>query len=105
MSTPAQAVGIGWEGEAWPVLQAVYVIYARSLGTRVTQSAVNAELRREPEDPATDWAFYHLAEAGYVRSIGKAWQAQGPISCEPTEKALQLLAGWPATSAELALAQ
>lgn len=95
-----------WKTEMWPVLEAVYRAYSnRPSDTGISQAAINQELGRGEKDEKTGLALHALERADYVRKTLDYEQATGPAFCEPTEKALQLLAGWPATSGEAAFAQ
>jgi hypothetical protein len=88
--------GIGWE-DTLPVLEVVVDLYPDSPpGLGVSQGQVNQQLGREDGDPDTGRKFEMLQQAGYVRGFLETDQTPGPLMAAPTEKALQLLGGWPA---------
>jgi hypothetical protein len=89
--------GIDW-GSALPVLQAVVdLMPSVSPGDGVSQGQINAHLGRGAEDPDTGVKLEMLVEAGYIASVIAGFdQMAGPLTVKPREKALQLLAGWPA---------
>lgn len=99
-------MGLDWQTEVFPVLKAVHDLYPTSPSHKgVSQSAINAALGREPTDEHTSLVLRKLEEAEYILGKVKAMQSQGPIFCEPTSKALELLAGWPTERGDAALSQ
>ncbi|HEX8688724.1 MAG TPA: hypothetical protein VF729_00610 [Solirubrobacterales bacterium] len=105
------AIGDGSGGSkiAWdatlPVLQAVVELYAQAAaGEHISQMQVNQRLGREDGDSDTSRAFEVLEQGGYVQETASIDGLPGALTVVPTEKALQLLAGWPADG-EVALAR
>ncbi len=97
--SPDSGTGIGW-ADNLPVLEAVVELYRDvAPGQGVSQSQVNGRLGREESDVATSRQFELLADAGYVKSLLETDQIPGPLTVAPSERALQLLAGWPADGA------
>lgn len=91
--------GISWE-DTLPVLQAVVDLYPQAppaLG--VPQGQVNERLGRSENDPDTGRKYEMLEQAEYIKGFMETDQTPGPLMAAPTEKALQLLAGWPADGA------
>lgn len=96
-----------WDSEVSEVLAAVYTAWSAApseLG--VTQAAINAQLGRAADDPRTALILRKLEQgpSPYVATTlpGKEEQV-GPLCCEPTNRALEIFAGWPATDGEAAL--
>jgi hypothetical protein len=73
-------------------------------GQDVSQTQVNQRLEREDGDPDTSRAFEVLERGGYVQGTASIDGLPGALTVVPTERALQLLAGWPADG-EVALAR
>lgn len=97
--SPGGGSGIGWE-DTLPVLEAVVDLFPDSPpGLGVSQVQVNQRLGREEGDPDTGRKFEMLVQAGYVIGHLETDQTPGPLMAAPTEKALKLLAGWPADGA------
>ncbi len=65
---------------------------------------VNQRLEREDGDPDTSRAFEVLERSEYVQGTASIEQLPGALTVVPTERALQLLEGWPADG-EVALAR
>jgi hypothetical protein len=98
-ATGSGGLGVSWEATL-PVLQAVVDLYNEaSAGQDVSQVHVNQRLGREEKDPDTSRAFEVLERAGYLEGKAGVWQLPGSLLVAPTEKTLQLLAGWPASGA------
>ena len=94
--------GVGWEATL-PVLEAIVRLYDQaSAGEDVSQMDVGRQLGREEGDPGVSRAFEVLERNGYVEGGMSIDQLPGPLTVAPTEKTLQLLAGWP-TSGEAAV--
>lgn len=88
--------GISWDATL-PVLEAVVDLYGKaSAGEDVSQVAVNQRLEREENDSDTSRAFEVLERGGYVQGTASIDALPGALTVVPTEKALQLLANWPA---------
>jgi hypothetical protein len=101
--------GSGGSRIAWdvtlPVLEAVVALYGQAdAGEDVSQMQVNQRLEREDGNPDTSRAFEVLEQSGYLHGTASIDQLPGALTVIPTERALQLLAGWPADG-EVALAR
>jgi hypothetical protein len=101
--------GSGGSRIAWdvtlPVLEAVVDLYAQAdAGEDVSQMQVNQRLERENGDSDTSRAFEVLERSGYVQGTASIEPLPGALTVVPTERALQLLQGWPADG-EVALAR
>jgi len=95
---------IDWDATL-PVLQAVVDLYAQGeAGEDVSQMQINQHLARPDGDSDTSRAFELLERSGYVEGTASIDQLPGALTVVPTERALQLLAGWPADG-EVALAR
>lgn len=95
---------IAW-GTTLPVLQAVVDLYAQAdAGEDVSQMQVNQRLEREDGDSDTSRAFEVLERSEYVQATASIEQLPGALTVVPTERALQLLEGWPGDG-EVALAR
>jgi hypothetical protein len=85
-----------WKATMRPVLRAVYEASLTATPYGVVQSQVNAQLGRAADDPKTDRLLYELERSGYIEAVtpsfGESW---GPSHSRLTEKALQMVAGWP----------
>lgn len=96
-----------WDSEVSEVLAAVHTAWSAApseLG--VTQAAINAELGRAADDPRTALILRKLEQgpSPYVATTLRGKEEQvGPLCCEPTNRALEIFAGWPATDGEAAL--
>jgi len=92
-----------WADNVLPVLEASYRVSLREAGEPyVTQDAVNEEMGREPGDVQTARALHDLWHADYVDDVldGGGMGAFGPQRFTLTEKALQIVAGWPGFGGE-----
>jgi hypothetical protein len=82
-----------------PVLQAAYrVVSEDPENPYVRIDALNAELGREPDDPATRRVFFDLINTGYFFDLHGEFQLSRPgwpHMTVLTEKAFQAVAGWP----------
>lgn len=97
--SPGGRSGIGWD-DTLSVLQAIVDLYPDAPpGLGVQQRAVNERLERGEDDLDTSRKFEMLEQAGYVKGFLETDQVPGPLMAAPTEKALKLLAGWPADGA------
>lgn len=89
-----------WSTDVLPVLQAVYAAYPqRAPGAGVSPNQVNAQLGRAPDDWVTDLVLHELVQTGYLRATLNSDRHFAPDFSELTEKALRLLASWPAPDA------
>jgi len=80
-----------------PVLETVVALYDQAdAGDDVSQMQVNQRLGREDGDSNTSRAFEVLERGGYVQGTASIDPLPGALTVVPTEKALKLLAGWPA---------
>ena len=105
----AIAPGSGGSRIAWdvtlPVLEAVVALYGHAdAGEDVSQMQVNQRLERDDGDSATSRAFEILERSGYLQGTASIDALPGPLTVVPTERALQLIEGWPADG-EVALAR
>lgn len=99
ISPGSGGLGVSWEATL-PVLQAVVDLYSEaSAGEDISQVQVNQRLGREEGNPDTSRAFEVLERAGYLEGKASFSELPGSPLVAPTEKALQLLAGWPASGA------
>ena len=79
-----------------PVLDALYRAVTKSGNPMgADQPAINAELRRSPDDETTDRVLYELEQAGYVHATVATDAQWGPLTAKLTEK-------WTSTRSELA---
>ncbi len=95
-----------WETRVLPVLQAVARASAEAdpeIGVSVAM--VNTELGRGPDDISTAIVLAELERAGYLEETLGADQVTGPAWCRLREKGLQVTAGWPSASGEVAFAR
>jgi len=100
---PVARIASAWDADVLPVLQAAYRVEQRlGPGEGITQNAVNAELGRAPDHPATATAQMQLSASGYLRDEQSVDQIDGPIMFRLGERALQQVAGWPGGGRELA---
>lgn len=96
--TPAAGgvASLEWATDVLPVLQAAYEAAAEgSPDIGASQDAVNARMGREAGDVSTARSLLQLEQAGYLRETMGADQIVGPAFFTLTEKALQVVAGWP----------
>jgi hypothetical protein len=108
-SDKAIAPGSGGSRISWgvtlPVLEAVVALYGQAdAGEDVSQTQVNQRLERDDGDSATSRAFEILERSGYLQETASIDALPGPLTVVPTERALQLIEGWPADG-EVALAR
>lgn len=97
--SPGGGSGVSWEATL-PVLQAVVDLYDQAdAGDDVSQMQVNQRLGREEGDSDTSRAFEVLERSGYLQGTASIEQISGALTVVPSERALQLLAGWPADGA------
>jgi hypothetical protein len=90
---------VNWEA-VFPVLKGVVDLYGDAgAGHDVSQMQVNQGLGREDDDSHTSRAFEVLERGDYLEGRMSVDQVAGPLTVAPTEKALQLLADWPADGA------
>jgi len=97
--SPGGGSRIGWD-DTLPVLETVVDLYPGAPpGLGVSQGQVNERLSRNENDLNTSRQFEMLEQAGYIKGFLETDQVPGPLMAAPTEKALKLLAGWPADGA------
>lgn len=95
-----------WQERVLPVLEAVGHAYSGAtpdLG--VSLAMVNAQLGRNSDDASTAAVLEELVRTGYLDETLGGEQLPGPEWCRLTEKGLQVTAGWPSASGEVALAR
>jgi hypothetical protein len=95
---------LDWTTRVLPVLQAAARAYSRTpsqLGVR-TEDVVE-ELGSKIDQDATALALDELVRAGYLEETMGGDQLPGPGWSRLTEKGLQVTAGWPSASGEIAL--
>jgi hypothetical protein len=61
----------------------------------VTLPEIAVALGREEEDSELERAIYELTRTGYLEPTLEVDQVRAPLAVRPTEKALQIVAGWP----------
>lgn len=104
ISSGSSGPRIAWE-VTLPVLEAVVALYGQAdAGDDVSQMQVNQRLERADGDSDTSRAFEILERSGYLHGTANLDQLPGALTVVPTERALQLLEGWPADG-EVALAR
>jgi hypothetical protein len=101
---------LDWNTAIIPVLEAAYECSGEPEGFadlgEVDVDALNRRLGRERHDPGTTAALRSLKSSGYVQvTDGGPDQVDGFRLFALTDKALQLVAGWPSTTGEAALAK
>lgn len=110
LSTKASAGGLidkhvlDWTSRVLPVLNALARAYSRApspMGVRT--HAVVGELGADADGYSVALTLGELVRAGYLEETLGADQATGPLSSRLTEKGLQVTAGWPSASGEVAL--
>jgi hypothetical protein len=90
-----------WKATMRPVLQAVYEASLTATPYGVEQPQINAQLGRAPDDPKTDRLLYELERNGYIEAVTPSFsEAWGPSHSRLTEKALQVVAGWPGAASD-----
>jgi hypothetical protein len=99
---------LDWNTAILPVLEAANECSCEPEGFanlgEVDVDAVNRHLERKRHDPRTVAALRSLARGGYIEvTDGGPDQVDGPRLFALTDKALQLVAGWPSTTGEAAL--
>jgi hypothetical protein len=83
-----------------PVLQAVVDLYGRAeAGEDVPEAQVRQRLEEQGHQSDVSRALEALERGGYLEAAGGIDQISGSVIVAPTERALQLLAGWPADGA------
>lgn len=96
ISSGSDILRIAWDATL-PVLETVVALYDQAdAGDDVSQMQVNQRLGREDGDSNTSRAFEVLERGGYVQGTASIDPLPGALTVVPTEKALKLLAGWPA---------
>ena len=92
-----------WATNVLPVLQAArQAAEAAPVDTGASQDAVNEPLGREAGDEVTARVLHELEQADYIRETLEIGQGVGPARFVLTEKALQVVAGWPGGGADAA---
>jgi hypothetical protein len=101
---PVDEHALDWSSRVLPILNAVARAYSRapsSLGVR-TESIVE-ELGPDADSHMVALTLEELDRAGYLEETLGSDQLPGPAASRLTEKGLQVTAGWPAASGEVAL--
>jgi hypothetical protein len=92
-----------WATNVLPVLQAArQAAEAAPPDMGASQDAVNELLGRGAGDETTARVLHELEQAGYIRETLDFDQGIGPTHFVLTEKALQVVAGWPGGGADAA---
>jgi hypothetical protein len=100
------AHGVDWDDVVLPVLQAVGRAYPqRRPGLGVSLQMVNAELGKDEGDVSTAQILDELVRMDYLEETITTDNLPGPAWCRLREKGLQVTAGWPSASGEVALAR
>ena len=95
---------LAWEARALPVLRAVARAYATQPSEiGVSSQAVTDELGPEADADEVGLVLDELERARYVEETLGGDHVPGPAWCRLTEKGLQVTAGWPTSSGEIAL--
>lgn len=90
---------IAWNA-VLPVLQVVIDLYGQAeAGEGVPEAHVNQRLEQEGRECDASRALEILERGGYLEASGGIDQISGAVMVAPTDRALQLLAGWPADGA------
>jgi hypothetical protein len=98
-------VELGWETVARPVLEAVYGSWtARGAPADGVLTSTVIRSLGDSDDVAhrTRRAVALLVEAGYLDAAGPLYVADAPATVVVTSRGLQVVGGWPATTAEAA---
>jgi hypothetical protein len=95
---------LDWSTRVLPTLSAAARAYSRApspLGVRT--GAVLEELASDADEGAVTIVLEELVRSGYLEETLSADQLPGPAAVRLTEKGLQVTAGWPTASGEVAL--
>lgn len=95
---------LDWSSRVLPVLNALARAYSRapsSLGVRT--EVIVEELGPDADDHLVALTLEELGRAGYLEETLGGDQLPGPAASRLTEKGLQVTAGWPTASGEVAL--
>jgi hypothetical protein len=102
----SQGTSLDWPGNIFPVLEAAKRVYERDRsGLGALTADVNTELGRLADDVDVDRAIFELVQTGYLEVTLDSDQSLAPRAFRLSEKALQLTAGWPSGSGEVAFAR
>lgn len=101
---------LDWSADVLPVLiAACEASYDSTPELGATRSEIAMRLDAEPDEIDVARILFHLVEAGYLVDTAAHLRAMGedglPKAVRPTEKALQLAAGWPSGPADHIAAQ
>jgi DNA-binding MarR family transcriptional regulator len=95
---------LDWSSRVLPVLNAHAQAYSRARSTLgASTDAVLEELGPNADPDTVALTLAELVRTGYLEETLGSDQSPGPISSRPTEKGLQVTAGWPTDSGEVAL--
>jgi hypothetical protein len=100
------AVSLDWEAVSRPILQAAYEVWtARGApSSGIPTPEVARHLGRPDDDPETFRAVALLEQRGYLDSPSPLGNEIGPLLVTVTSLGLEVVGGWPATTAEAASA-
>jgi hypothetical protein len=101
---PVDQHALDWSTRVLPVLNALARAYSHApsaIGVRT--EAVVEELEADSDTDSVALVLDELVRAGYLEETLGADQLPGPASSRLTEKGLQVTAGWPSASGEVAL--
>jgi hypothetical protein len=100
---PDAAVDLSWESSGRPTLEVAYRLWAARGAPRegVTTTSIFNELHKTPEQQ-TARTIALLVEGNYLARASALSTEFGPTAVSVTERGLQVVAGWPATTAEAA---
>ncbi|MBA3262223.1 MAG: hypothetical protein H0T69_07110 [Thermoleophilaceae bacterium] len=100
------AVSLEWEAVARPVLEAAYQAWAArgAPSEGIPTPAIARHLGRADDDPETFRAVALLEQRGYLDAPSPLGTETGPVLVTVTALGLEVVGGWPATTAEAASA-
>lgn len=101
-----EAVDLSWDGVGEPTLKAALEVWlskgARQDGVLATDIVEKVQSESEVTELSAMRAIAMLKDAGYLENAGALATDFGPALVRVTERGLQAVGGWPATSADAA---